>query len=272
MGGPEPVPGAPAPRESALRTLGVALLVCGACASLIAASVVWLRPVQKANQERDRRARVLAMMRAAPGLGELVANLEAGSLEPRLVELASGAWADPGEDTVWDVRQLAEPPEPCHPLDEDHDPAEIGCVPLVVPVYVVAEGGALRLLILPIWGAGYASAMFGYLALDGDLDTVRSIQFYEHEETPGLGAEIESEGWRSQWQGKRLRDESGALRIQVAKDRVAPDSPDYPYTVDGISGATRTGRAVTRLVRFWLGPEGYGPLLERLAARDEGRP
>jgi Na+-transporting NADH:ubiquinone oxidoreductase subunit C len=41
--------------------------------------------------------------------------------------------------------------------------------------------------------------------------------------------------------------------------------------VDGISGATRTGRAVTRVVRFWLGEDGYGPLLERLAA-EGGRP
>lgn len=268
MATPEPLA---APRESALRTLGVALLVCGACASLIAASVVLLRPVQKANQERDRQQRVLAMIRAQPGLAEVVAGLEAGGLEPRLVELASGAWAEPDEETVWDVRQLADRREHCRELDEDDDPAEIECVPPELPVYLVSEAGALRLLILPIWGAGYISTVFGYLALDGDLETVRSLQFYEHEETPGLGAEIESEAWRSQWPGKRLRDENGELRIGVAKDRVDPASPDYPYTVDGISGATRTGRAVTRVVRFWLGPDGYGPLLARLAA-DAGPP
>jgi Na+-transporting NADH:ubiquinone oxidoreductase subunit C len=268
MATPEPIA---APRESALRTLGLALLVCGACASLIAASVVLLRPVQKANQERDRQERVLAMVRAAPGLAEVVDDLDTGSFEARLVELASGAWAEPGEETVWDVRQLADSRERCRELDEDDDPAEIECVPLELPVYVVSEGGALRLLILPIWGAGYISTMFGYLAIDGDLETVRSLQFYEHEETPGLGAEIESEAWRSQWPGKRLRDETGALRIGVAKDHVDPASPEHPYTVDGISGATRTGRAVTRVVRFWLGEDGYGPLLERLAA-EGGRP
>jgi Na+-transporting NADH:ubiquinone oxidoreductase subunit C len=101
---------------------------------------------------------------------------------------------------------------------------------------------------------------------------VRSIQFYEHEETPGLGAEIESDAFLRQWQGKRLRDETGALRIAVAKDPVDPASPDFPYTVDGISGATRTGRSVTRLLRFWLGPDGYGPLLERLAAQGGEEP
>jgi Na+-transporting NADH:ubiquinone oxidoreductase subunit C len=114
--------------------------------------------------------------------------------------------------------------------------------------------------------------MWGYLALDGDLETVRSIQFYAHEETPGLGAEIDTERWRSQWQGKRLRDETGALRIRVSKASVAPGSPEFPYSVDGITGATRTGNAVTRIVRFWLGPDGYGPFLERLTAAGGDRP
>jgi Na+-transporting NADH:ubiquinone oxidoreductase subunit C len=265
MDGPEAL--VEAPRESALRTLLLALFVCGACATLIAASVVWLRPVQKANQERERRARVLEMIRAAPGLAELVEGLDASALEVRMISLATGEAVETGDHTVWDVHQLAADPERTRELDEDEDPADLGRVPLELPVYLVREGAALRLVILPIWGEGYIATLWGYLALDGDLERVRSIQFYEHEETPGLGAEIESESWQRRWQGKRLRDESGALRIGVAKDAVDPASPDFPYTVDGISGATRTGRAVTRVVRFWLGPDGFGPFLERLAAQ-----
>jgi Na+-transporting NADH:ubiquinone oxidoreductase subunit C len=265
MDGSEALAGAP--RESALRTLAVALLVCGACATLIAASVVLLRPVQKANQERERRARMLEMIRAAPGLAELVDELGADALEVHMVALATGEFAETGDETVWGVRQLADDPERTRELPEEDDPADLSRVPLELPVYLVREGEALRLVILPIWGEGYIDTIWGYLALDGDLEHVRSIQFYEHDETPGLGAEIESEGWQKGWAGKRLRDESGALRIGVAKDAVDPASPDVPYTVDGISGATRTGRAVTRMVRFWLGPDGFGPFLERLAAR-----
>jgi Na+-transporting NADH:ubiquinone oxidoreductase subunit C len=104
------------PRESTLRTLLVALLVCGGCAALISTSVVLLRPIQQANQERDRRARVLAMVRATPGLAALVADLEAESLETRLVELATGGFAAPRPDAVWDVQQLAQDPERCTPI------------------------------------------------------------------------------------------------------------------------------------------------------------
>jgi Na+-transporting NADH:ubiquinone oxidoreductase subunit C len=258
--------------ESALRTLVLALLVCGACAALIASSVVLLRPVQQANQERGRNARVLEMIRAAPGLGELVEGLDASGLEVRMISLATGEAVETGDDTVWDVRQLAQDPERTRELSEEADLAYLEVVPLEVPVYLVREGRALRLVILPIWGEGYVGTLWGYLALDGDLETVRGVQFYEHEETPGLGAEIESEAWRRQWQGKRLRDETGALRIRVAKEHVPPGSPDFPYAVDGISGATRTGRSVTDLLRFWLGPDGYAPFLERLSAQGGALP
>jgi Na+-transporting NADH:ubiquinone oxidoreductase subunit C len=260
-----------APRESVIRTLVVALLVCGACAALISASVVLLRPIQQANQERDRRARVLAMVRATPGLAQLVRDVEAEGLEARLVELVTGDFAASRPDAVWDVQQLARDRERCTPIPLERDDADVACVPFELPVHLVYEGDTLRLLILPVYGYGYVSTMWGYLALDGDLDTVRSLQFYEHEETPGLGAEIDAAHWRRQWQGKRLRDETGALRIRVSRDRVDPASPDFPYSVDGISGATRTGTAVTRVVRFWLGPDGYGPLLERLAVAAGGR-
>jgi Na+-transporting NADH:ubiquinone oxidoreductase subunit C len=36
------------------------------------------------------------------------------------------------------------------------------------------------------------------------------------------------------------------------------------YEVDGITGATRTSNAVTGMVRFWLGPDGYGPLIDAI--------
>ena len=70
--------------------------------------------------------------------------------------------------------------------------------------------------------------------------------------------------WRERWQGKKLRDEAGRLRIGVAKGPVEPGSPEAAYLVDGISGATRTGQGVADLLRFWLGDQGFGPYLDRI--------
>ena len=59
----------------------------------------------------------------------------------------------------------------------------------------------------------------------------------------------------------KLADEEGNLRIAVVQG-----GAKQPYEVDGISGATRTGRGVANLLRFWLGELGFGPFLKRLAA------
>ena len=49
--------------------------------------------------------------------------------------------------------------------------------------------------------------------------------------------------------------------IGVKKGPAGPPDED-PYNVDGLSGATLTSRGVTRLVRFWLGENGFGPYLD----------
>ena len=56
------------------------------------------------------------------------------------------------------------------------------------------------------------------------------------------------------------------LRIEVARGPQSQDPDLARYQVDGISGATRTGAGVTNLLRFWLGPDGFGPYLARLRA------
>jgi Na+-transporting NADH:ubiquinone oxidoreductase subunit C len=76
-----------------------------------------------------------------------------------------------------------------------------------------------------------------------------------------MGTRIEEQEWQTLWADKRVADENGVIRIEVVRGKAAG-----VYEVDGISGATRTGSGVTDLVRFWLGPDGYGPYIARLKA------
>ena len=62
---------------------------------------------------------------------------------------------------------------------------------------------------LPIYGKGLWSTLYGFLSLDADATTVRGITFYEHAETPGLGGEIENPRWKAQWNGKNVFDDQG---------------------------------------------------------------
>ncbi len=76
-------------------------------------------------------------------------------------------------------------------------------------VYLVRKDGEIEQIILPVRGKGLWSTMYAYVALDGDLTTIRGVSFYEHGETPGLGGEIENQRWQKGWQGKEIYDDEG---------------------------------------------------------------
>ncbi len=244
----------------------ITLVVCTVCSALIATTVSVLQPYREKNRTQQRRAHIQGIIATVPGLVDIVGSLETANLESRLVELTSGVYADDESSDRFDARKAARDPETSIVLSPERDLAGIGRRALLAKVFLVYEGGDLRLLILPVYGAGYMSTLYGYLALDADLNSIRDLSFYEHGETPGLGSEIQNPQWRDQWSGKWLRDPSGELRIEVAPGRAPSTGDEARYQVDGISGATRTGMGVTNLLRFWLGPDGFGPYLERLRA------
>ena len=116
---------------------------------------------------------------------------------------------------------------------------------------------------LPVHGYGLWSTLYGFHALEEDGNDIFGLQFYQHGETPGLGAEVDNPRWKALWNGKKLRDDDGQLQITVAK--TAP-SAGADYHIDGLSGATLTSDGVDSLVRFWVGEAGYGPFLAKLSA------
>lgn len=133
------------------------------------------------------------------------------------------------------------------------------------PVYLVRDGDRLEQVILPIEGAGLWATMYGFLAVESDGRTARGLQFYEHGETPGLGDGVDKPAWRAQWRGKRLFDDNGDPLIEVVKGP-APEGSDYQ--IDGLAGATLTGRGVSIFVQHWIGDAGYGPYLKSLGGRE----
>ena len=97
----------------------------------------------------------------------------------------------------------------------------------------------------PISGKGLWSTLYGYLSLNADLETIAGISFYKHGETPGLGAEIEKDWFLSQFAGKRLYSDGVPTAFVIAK----PGTALNESAVDGISGATLTGKGVEALLR-----------------------
>lgn len=125
--------------------------------------------------------------------------------------------------------------------------------------------------VIPINGYGLWDAIYGYLALSPDGDTVIGISWYDQKETPGLGAVITEPQWQNLFPGKKIFQESpngttdfktAPLGIVVVKGKVAEvlgDQPKAKSAVDGMAGATLTGNGVTEAYRDVLAP--YRPFL-----------
>jgi len=106
--------------------------------------------------------------------------------------------------------------------------------------------------IIPISGKGLWSTLFGYFALEMDLNTVIGITFYKHGETPGLGGEVEKKWFQNNFVGKKIFNQTGELvSIKVVKGKVNDVyfGEALNHGVDGISGATITSRGVSYFLK-----------------------
>jgi len=104
-------------------------------------------------------------------------------------------------------------------------------------------------VIIPVSGKGLWSTLYGYFALDMDMETVKGITFYKHGETPGLGAEVEKPWFQDNFVGKKIYNKNDDLvSITVYKS----SSGDDIHGVDGISGATVTSNGVTNFLKSTL--------------------
>lgn len=258
-------------RESPARAVGVTFAVSLVCAALIATAVSVLAPYRERNRASQRAAQVEALLAGAPGLAGVLAPGGTGRIDALVVDLATGLPVVGADAAKFDARDAARDPRASTLVPAERDLAGIGRRADHAIVFTVREAEELRLVILPVYGAGYVSTLYGYLALDADLKTIRGLSFYEHGETPGLGSEIENPVWRERWVGKWLRDAQGELRIEVVQGRAPTQGEGARHQVDGITGATRTGTGVTNLLRFWLGPDGFGPYLAQLESERERR-
>ena len=115
-------------------------------------------------------------------------------------------------------------------------------------VFVCEVDGQTK-YVFPVYGVGLWGAIWGYVALDDDKDTVYGVYFSHASETPGLGAEIAGEHFQSEFPGlKAMADGQVALDV-VKNGKVA----DAGHQVDGISGGTITSVAVGSMLKGCLG-------------------
>ena len=255
--------------HSTLYTIGFAALVCAVCSVLVSGSAVGLRDRQKRNRILDRQRNVLAVSGLVqPGTrlaADEVRERFKGSIVTRIVTLDTGEYDDSVPTDTFDQQRAAK--DPATSKSAPDNASGVARLPMNAVVYHIMKEGKVDTIVLPIEGRGLWSIMRGYLALDKDTTTVRGITFYDQAETPGLGGEIDNPRWKALWPGRKVYDANWTPTIEVIKGQAGPTAED-PYRVDGLSGATLTGRGVQNLLVFWLADDGFGSYLRRF--REQG--
>jgi Na+-transporting NADH:ubiquinone oxidoreductase subunit C len=247
------------------RTVTVTVLLCVVCSVIVSAAAVLLKPQQIANKELDRQSNILAAAKI-DYLGQDIPKLFAEKIVTKYVDLKTGKYVEKPVGYK-DSKRAAKEPALSTALTREQDIASIKRTANVMPVYLVNKSDTLEKVILPVHGYGLWSTLYGFLALENDLNTVVGFGFYSHAETPGLGGEVDNPKWKGLWPGKKIYAEgSMEPKIGLVKGTVVASTPDSEFKIDALSGATLTSNGVTKLVQFWMGKNGYSTFLTNLKA------
>ena len=252
-------------RDSVKQTFIVASCLCLVCSVLVSTAAVVLRPTQQENKTLDIQKNILTVAGVLDENKSVAAQFAA--VESQLIWLKEGTVVTE-EDAkhekldlrTYDARKASKLPEFSDPVEPAGSLPQIARRERFAYVYLLKkDDGSLDQIILPIYGKGLWSTLYGFLSVDADTKTVRGITFYEHGETPGLGGEVDNPDWKALWNGKQAYGEDGTTpAIAVAK------GASGDHQIDALSGATITSNGVTSLVQYWLGPDGFGPYLARV--------
>lgn len=216
-------------KKSRFKVILFALLTSVICSVLITASAIGLKDRQQTNMELDRKVNIL---KAANLVGEKKPGGE------KINELYDTHIKEVMVDSQGKIIEAAAG-------DYLH-------------FYFIRENNTpdarVNGYILPINTRGLWGKIYGYLAFSNDGQTVSGFSVFSHSETPGLGGEIESDWFRRNFEGKRiLNAEDRFVSVGIAKGKVEnlPEDLQEHY-VDGISGATLTGKYLTEGIRQTL--------------------
>lgn len=260
--------------ESITKTLTVTLGICIICSILVSSAAVSLHGLQEKNRKVDTIKNILQAGNLYEE-GSDVLSIYNERIEPILIKVSKDEKETPDEFWTelnmekYSIKEMARHPEYGEKIVPEKDIAGIKKRPRHMVIYLVKDGYKIDMVVLPIYGKGLWSTMYGFISLASDFKTIRGLTFYEHGETPGLGGEIDNPSWKTLWKGKTAYDDQDNTIITIIKGLVNPKNPDADHQIDGISGATLTARGVDQLVKYWLGDEGYGPYLAKMRRRTQ---
>jgi len=213
------------------KVIGFATIVCLVCSVLLAFVSTSLGPRQAQNKANDVKSKVLQVfgVPVTDEKGKIVVAPEDldGMFEERITaivldaegKVAEGRTVESLSSQEINDRDKATGLKPFYPFYTYEDP----------------ESGAKQYAI-HLSGKGLWSTVKAFMALESDLSTIAGIVFYEHQETPGLGGEVEKPFFQDQFKGKKWTANGQVQTFRITK----PGAADTDHSVDGITAATMT--------------------------------
>lgn len=242
-------------------TVTVVVLLSLVCSIIVAGSAVLLRPEQIKQKELDKQKNILEVA----GLMQPKINIQSvysKNIEPRLVDSNTGDFV--AMQPNFNSKSEADNPKTSIKLSGSEDIAKITRRANIVEVYLVKNSeGKIDQLILPIYGTGLWSVMYGFVSVQPNGNIINGITYYDEGETPGLGAEIKNPVWQAQFKNKELYNKQGNEALFVAKGGAAKSKE---HGIDALSGATLTSNGVSNSFKFWFGKMGFKKFLDKYRA------
>lgn len=195
---------------------------------VLAVTYMALKPKQDENIANDKRQQILSAVHITTQEGNVKETYNKYITESYLVN-------SKGERIAGDAFSINMASEIKKPVEERQ-----------LPVFVCNLAIGDVKYILPVYGAGLWGPVWGYVAVNEDGDSVYGAYFSHSGETPGLGAEISTKPFQSQFEGKKLYKNGEFRSIDVMKSGQKPtDGADY---VNAISGGTITSKGVQAML------------------------
>ena len=200
-------------------------------AAVLAFAAMFLKPTQEANVKKDTISQILTA--ATVEGGDILATYQENIEKAILVDLEGN---QVGELNIAD----------CQVYGTSDLKRQIAEAQKALPVYIFKNGYT----VVPCYGAGLWGPIWGYIGLEQDLKTIKSVCFGHKGETPGLGAKIADEpSFAASFVGKTVGE--GEILFEVCKP--ANSQVDANSHIDAISGATITSQALGVTLNQWFG-------------------
>lgn len=137
------------------------------------------------------------------------------------------------------------------------------------PVFIYHQEGSpdeIEAYIFPMYGTGLWGPIWGYVALQTDFNTVKGAVFDHEGETPGLGARITTKEVQQRFIGKEIYDDKDELKsVTLLKGENNPQSALDEHHINGMSGATITGKGLSRMLMSYF--ENYQAYIDKTKSK-----